>query len=1045
MESESSMADNAVRRVTVVLRSLNRRSLFEALDSVALQTWTDIEVLVVNAVGAGHVQLPAHCGPSVLRCVDRGRPLSRSAAANLGLAQATGRWVCFLDDDDLLEPGHIMALAQRLEQKPAVAAYAGVRCMEQMADGGWREVMRYNQLFDAARLLYENYLPIHAVLFERAAALKTAGFDEALTIFEDWDFWIQLSRLGPFEHVDQISAIYRLSSSGSGLYGNEQLQRDSAQMVFDKWHGRLSKSEWNGAWRLGRQTLRQNAGLESALKSQEQINKSQEQINKSQEQIIQRTQEQLRAAHAEYQQLHLRMQEQLGAAHAEYEQLHRRMDAALRSALAEYGKAVQLLRKEQFTVIRPMGRHIKKALRQIFYRLPDWSQAVIRRILRRLGEVPGALPALGPVRSAEVRSTVDWRTVFDATGKMDLTILVFPVIDWHFRIQRPQHLASELAARGHRVVYLSTTWASGSGGPECRLLGSPAPNVHLVQLALPGAAPNIYKDMLSEAQSMTLIESLQWLRREGQWGPLASLVDLPFWRPVALGLPGNWVVYDCMDYHAGFANNTGHMLGEEQKLLEQCDLLVTSSATLAERMQELALGKPHALIRNGAEVQHFNARPTTLHLSCDERKVVGYFGAIAEWFDIHLVTAVARARPDWRFVLVGATTGCDVAIAKRLPNIEFIGEVAYADLPGWVHGFDVCMIPFILNELTACTNPVKVYEYLSAGKAVVATRLPELELIEDQLYLASGPDEFLARLEQAMVQHDNQELARHRREWAGQNSWQARADQLVSAIQGCAPKVSVIVLCYNNLALTRACIESVQRHSYWPGLELVVVDNASTDGTRDFLVETARKHPGVRLVLNDDNLGFAAGNNAGLDAATGDVLILLNNDTQVSPGWIHGLVRHLQRDPALGMVGPVTNNIGNEARIDVGYSDLADMPAWAARRMAGLIGQRYDCPTLAFFCVALKRQLYKQVGGLDPIYGIGFFEDDDYCNRARAAGWLLTIADDVFVHHQLSASFDQMHSDKRQALFARNKALYENKWGPWIPHRYRDAESESAP
>ena len=196
----------------------------------------------------------------------------------------------------------------------------------------------------------------------------------------------------------------------------------------------------------------------------------------------------------------------------------------------------------------------------------------------------------------------------------------------------------------------------------------------------------------------------------------------------------------------------------------------------------------------------------------------------------------------------------------------------------------------------------------------------------------------------------------------------------------------------------------------------------------------------MRLVLNDDNLGFAAGNNAGLAVATGEVLILLNNDTRVSPGWIQGLVRHLQRDPALGMVGPVTNNIGNEARIDVGYAEPDDMPAWAARRMAAVVGQRYDCRSLAFFCVALRREVYQQVGGLDPAFGLGFFEDDDYCNRVREAGWTLAIADDVFVHHHLSASFNQMRSGKKQELFEKNKAIYEQKWGPWIPHRYRPAE-----
>src|SRR6185369_151204 len=143
-------------------------------------------------------------------------------------------------------------------------------------------------------------------------------------------------------------------------------------------------------------------------------------------------------------------------------------------------------------------------------------------------------------------------------------------------------------------------------------------------------------------------------------------------------------------------------------------------------------------IRNGCEVEHFASVPPGRELQRDGRPVIGYFGAISEWFDIALVVALARARPGWRFVLVGSTFGCDTREARRLPNIEMKGEVPYAELPGWVHGFDVCIIPFVLNELTSCTNPVKVYEYLSAGKPVVATRLPELVAIADQVYLADG-------------------------------------------------------------------------------------------------------------------------------------------------------------------------------------------------------------------------------------------------------------------------------------------------------------------
>ena len=1018
MRHESAGHEGAAQWVSVVIRSMNRTSLVEALDSVRAQTWPHLEVLVVNATGAPHAALPAGPATHRWRLVEEGAALSRSAAANLGLRQATGRWVCFLDDDDLWEPGHLRALVERLQGSSAVAAYAGVRCLESSETGAWREVMRYNAPFDAFHLLLENFLPIHAVLFDRAAALAACAVDETLEIFEDWDFWIQLSRLGPFEHVDQVSAVYRLNRGGSGLYGNTLLQQQSAERILEKWQERWTQADWAQLWRRGREALARNAALQSE-------NASMRAEFSALQETIQALQGRIAALDA---QVALQQQTQL------------RLSESLRGALTEYDQAMRLLRHEQFTVMRPLARHGKRALRRLWHRLPGVVQRAGRQVLRRVGRTALAGSVQSLAEQAVPGQEVDWRAVFDPAGKRPPTVLVFPVIDWHFRVQRPQHLAMELGARGYRVVYFSTTFAPGNRGGACRLLGSPAPGVHLVQLALPRPAPNIYEEVPGSAQVAALTESLQWLRAQGQWGPLISLVDLPFWRPVAAALPGNWLVYDCMDYHAGFSTNAGPMLNEEQKLLQQCDLLLTSSAQLAQRMQALAQGKPHALIRNGADVQHFRDAPATLCLERDGRKVVGYFGAISEWFDMPLVVSLAQARPHWRFVLVGATTGCDVSAARRQPNIELMGEVPYAELPGWVHGFDVCVIPFLLNELTACTNPVKVYEYLSAGKPVVATRLPELELIADQVMLAEGTGAFLTCLDQALQASADAERIRERRTWAEQHSWGSRVDQLEAALQGIAPKVSVVVLCYNNLELTRACLDALLQHSLWPDLELVLVDNASTDGTRPYLEDLARGDARVRLVLNDRNLGFAAGNNAGLEVATGEVLVLLNNDTQVSPGWVQGLVRHFARDPALGMVGPVTNNIGNEARIDVGYEDPVDMPAWASQRLGRLLGAHYDCRALAFFCVALRREVYRQVGGLDPAFGIGFFEDDDYCNRVRAAGWRLTIADDVFVHHHLSATFNQMHNTQRQALFERNRALYEKKWGPWVPHRYRPPE-----
>jgi GT2 family glycosyltransferase len=101
--------------------------------------------------------------------------------------------------------------------------------------------------------------------------------------------------------------------------------------------------------------------------------------------------------------------------------------------------------------------------------------------------------------------------------------------------------------------------------------------------------------------------------------------------------------------------------------------------------------------------------------------------------------------------------------------------------------------------------------------------------------------------------------------------------------------------------------------------------------------------------------------------------------------------------------------------------------------------QRFKTHCVAFFCVAMRRDVFEQIGFLDESYGLGFFEDDDYCKRVIEAGYEIQIVDDAFVHHHLSASFAQLGDKKKRELMERNKAIYEARWGPWKPHSFRDA------
>ena len=670
--------------------------------------------------------------------------------------------------------------------------------------------------------------------------------------------------------------------------------------------------------------------------------------------------------------------------------------------------------------------------------------SLIRRFLHRLpwiGRKKASAPLPPPVATA--------RPVEDllAPGELERLdvrpraqtdkpdIYVWSVIDWHFRVQRPQHLARALASAGHRVFYISNNFIDReSPGFALEPLDEQGRlfqvNLHLV------GAPAIYHASPAPGQLAQLATGLSEFAAWHAGSHAVSIVQHPFWTWLAGRAPAVEIVYDCMDHHAGFADNSEGILGAERQLMESADLVIVTSDWLRKDIE--AKGHPVELVRNGTDFMHFSRAPRVVFVDEQRRSVIGYYGAIAHWFDVDLVRAVAERFPTCLVLLIGDDTCGAGSRLSDLENVRMVGEVKYADLPYWLYGIDVCLLPFKIEPLTLATNPVKVYEYLSAGKPVVAVDLPEMSQFNGLVEVADSRQAFLDAVGAALAGDGEGALKDHRREFAAGQSWSHRALELDAALdRSSVPVVSVIVVTYNNLDYTRACLQSLEEFSEWARLEVIVVDNASQDGTPQFLQQWASAATGRRAVLNQDNRGFAAANNQGLAIAGGDYLILLNNDTYVTRGWIRGLLMHLQRNPDVGLVGPVTNNIGNEARIETGYEGMEDMAKFAAAHGAMHAGQSFPIPTLAFFCVAMPRSTYERVGHLDEAFGVGFFEDDDYCRRIEAAGMHCICAEDVFVHHHLSASFDKMKSDAKRELFERNKQTYESKWGTWTPHVYR--------
>ncbi|MFY9556491.1 MAG: class I SAM-dependent methyltransferase, partial [Blastocatellia bacterium] len=314
-------------------------------------------------------------------------------------------------------------------------------------------------------------------------------------------------------------------------------------------------------------------------------------------------------------------------------------------------------------------------------------------------------------------------------------VICFSIIDWEFRYQRPQQIMSQFAANGHRVFYISTSrFQPGTAVPRVRV-SALRENVYEVQLAVERPV-DVYGEVLEGANKTAVLASLDELRHTFHIDEAIGYVMIASWGEVALSAKELWdwrVLYDCMDEWENFPGIKRALLDMEVELVRGCDLLVVTGQLLFEKWKRY--GRPIVVARNAVDWDFYaeHCRPNTI-LTEVQHPVIGYYGAIADWFDIELLTEAARRRPEYTFVLLGGVFDVDVTKLKALPNVRLLGQQPYETMPQYLYHFDACMIPFKINPITEATDPVKVYEYLSAGKPVVTVALPELELLHDYLY-----------------------------------------------------------------------------------------------------------------------------------------------------------------------------------------------------------------------------------------------------------------------------------------------------------------------
>lgn len=297
-------------------------------------------------------------------------------------------------------------------------------------------------------------------------------------------------------------------------------------------------------------------------------------------------------------------------------------------------------------------------------------------------------------------------------------LICFSHLRWNFVFQRPQHLLTR-CARERRVFFF-----------EEPIFDSDVPRLDTSQDGsdVTVAVPHLPAGLAADAVTRELRELVNALLAQYR---ISSSI-LWYYTPMALAFSRHLrpaaIVYDCMDELSGFAGAPAGLREAEQALLAAADVVFTGGQTLYESKRHMHRNV-HAF-PSSVDVAHFARARNTPRDPADQRAVarprLGFFGVLDERLDIDLIADIAAMRPDWHLVFVGPVVKIDPATLPRLANVHYLGSKEYAELPAYISGWDVALLPFARNEATRFISPTKTPEYLAAGRPVVSTSIRDV-------------------------------------------------------------------------------------------------------------------------------------------------------------------------------------------------------------------------------------------------------------------------------------------------------------------------------
>ena len=1005
--------------VSVIIRSTDRLTLSEALDSVALQTYSNIEVLVVNAKGIGHAELGNLCGHFPLHRIDTGTALLRSRAANIGMSSALGDYLIFLDDDDWLLPEHISLLVEAIIQHPdkkvAYSGVIGVNSKKQPIGNN------FSQPFDRTLLLAGNYIPIHAALFSRSIVENGCRMDESLDLYEDWDFWLQAVTHSDFLFVPHFSAYYRIEDqSGQGVRPNMAFARQVSAQLFEKW-----RNNWQQEDLLS--IMDRVRGFDTVITERDTA------ITERDLAITQRdaaiTERDLAIT-------------QRDAAITERDLAITQRDAAITErdlAITQHDEQIYILNNtitERGAVINEIlsstSWHVTSPLRTIktFFVNPrrildpqqtppkyfnaDWYAKQNPDIVRNnmdsyehyvlFGAKEGRQPAPDPfflrnIKRLELLSKVAPIALkrlggIKKTTKRTVTVLKQEglnglrsrMIHYH-QLQKHSSQPGKLATA--IVLDKQYEYSFSEHPTDYTYIPKHRPN-NLNRIIETMEQQPFFSIIVPvyNTPSELLIKLLDSVK--SQWYPhweliladdsspstqtkedLAKIKDP---RIIILNLPNNRGIAGATN--AALARASGEfvvLLDHDDELTDDC--LYELALCINQENPDYIYSDEDKISPDGYFVEpHFKPdwSPDTMmstmyvcHVSCIRRSLLTAVGGLRSDYD---------GCQDWDLVL---------RLVEKTPRISHISKVLYH----WR----------IIPASTAADIAAKPY-VLEASRRVREDALKRRGL--------TGTVEAVEQIKGYF--------------------------RVNYQLQG-TPLISIIIPSRDNSAVLRRCLDSIIELSSYRNFELIVLDNGSVELTTLTYLDQIKLQANTTVIRHDAPFNFSELNNIGANIAQGDILLFLNDDTEIiSTDWMERMGGYAQL-VHVGAVGAKLLYPGGHEIQHAGVLNLEEGPNHAfLRQNANTPGYymrnllEYNWLAVTGACLMIERTKFQLVGGFDEIFPIAY-NDIDLCLSLRNSGLYNVVCQAVrLIHHEsVSRGLDHLSEVKQARLQQEKRHLFD--------------------